>query len=73
MRSILQHRPLRLIFAANAVSMVGSGMNAAAVIWYILQATHSEVALGTLLVLQTLPAMLIMPVSGVIIDRRAPS
>jgi len=69
MRSILQHRPLRLVFIANTVSMVGSGMNMAAVIWYILQATHSEVALGTLLVLQTLPAMLIMPVSGVIIDR----
>ncbi len=69
MRSILQHRPLRLVFVANTVSMVGSGMNMAAVIWYILQATHSEVALGTLLVLQTLPAMLIMPVSGVIIDR----
>ena len=69
MRSILQQRPLRLIFTANAVSMVGSGMNAAAVIWYILQATHSEIALGTLLVLQTLPAMLIMPISGVIIDR----
>ena len=69
MRSILQHRPLRLIFTANAISMIGSGMNSAAVIWYILQATHSEVALGTLLVLQTLPAMLIMPVSGVIIDR----
>ena len=69
MREILQHRPLRLVFIANMVSMVGSGMNMAAVIWYILQATHSEVALGTLLVLQTLPAMLIMPVSGVIIDR----
>jgi DHA3 family macrolide efflux protein-like MFS transporter len=69
MRAILQQRPLRLVFTANTVSMVGSGMNMAAVIWYILQATHSEVALGTLLVLQTLPAMLIMPVSGVIIDR----
>lgn len=44
-------------------------MNMAAVTWYILQATHSEVALGTLLVLQTLPALLIMPISGVIIDR----
>ena len=69
MRAIFQHRPLRLVFIANAVSMVGSGMNMAAVIWFILQTTHSEVALGTLLVLQTLPAMLIMPVSGVIIDR----
>jgi MFS family permease len=68
-RSILRHKPLRLIFTANAISMVGSGMNMAAVTWYILQATHSEVALGTLLVLQTLPAMLIMPFSGVIIDR----
>jgi MFS family permease len=69
MRSILQQRPLRLVFIANTVSMVGSGMNMAAVIWYILQATHSEVALGTLIVLQTIPAMLIMPVTGVIIDR----
>jgi len=69
MRAILQHRPLRLVFVANTVSMVGSGMNMAAVTWFILQATHSEVALGTLLVLQTLPAMLIMPVGGVIIDR----
>src|SRR5919198_389178 len=69
MRSILRQRPLRLVFAANAISMAGSGMNMAAVIWFILQATHSEVALGTLLVLQTLPAMLIMPISGVIIDR----
>src|SRR5271169_4212370 len=49
--------------------MLGSGMNAAAVAWYILQATHSEVALGTLAVLQTIPAMLMLPFTGVIIDR----
>jgi DHA3 family macrolide efflux protein-like MFS transporter len=69
MRSILQQWPLRLVFAANMISMIGSGMNMAAVVWYILQATHSEVALGTLVVLQTIPALLIMPVTGVIIDR----
>ena len=45
MRKILQHRPLRLVFTANLVSMLGSGMNVAAVTWYILQATHSEMAL----------------------------
>jgi len=49
--------------------MLGSGMNSAAVAWYILQATHSEVALGTLIALQTVPAMLMMPFTGVIIDR----
>ena len=69
MRSILQKRELRLVFLANVVSMLGSGMNSAAVTWFILQATHSETALGTLVVLQTLPAMMMLPFTGVIIDR----
>src|SRR5213075_3348678 len=69
MRSILQRPALRYVFAANLISMLGSGMNSAAVAWYILQATHSEVALGTFAVLQTLPAMLMLPFTGVVIDR----
>ncbi len=69
MRSILQKPALRFVFAANLISMLGSGMNAAAVAWYILQATHSEIALGTFAVLQTIPAMLMLPFTGVIIDR----
>lgn len=69
MRASLGNRPLRFVFAANLVSMVGSGMNSAAVAWYILQATHSEMALGTFAVLQTLPAMLMLPFTGVVIDR----
>src|SRR5579862_2198094 len=69
MRQILGQRPLRFVFAANVISMLGSGMNSAAVAWYILEATHSEMALGTFAVLQTLPAMLMLPFTGVIIDR----
>ena len=69
MRSILQQRPLRFVFAANVISMLGSGMNSAAVAWTVLAKTHSEMALGTLAVLQTLPAMLMLPFTGVIIDR----
>src|SRR5256714_2720353 len=69
MRSILQKKGLRFIFAANVISMIGSGMNSAAVAWYILQATHSEIALGTFAVVQTLPAILLLPFTGVIIDR----
>jgi Major Facilitator Superfamily len=68
-RKILQDRGLRLIFAANVISMVGSGLNAAAVTWYVLQATRSETALGFMLMLQTIPAMLLLPFSGVVIDR----
>src|SRR5690348_3744714 len=69
MKDILQHRGLRLIFAANMISMIGSGMNSAAVTWYLLQKTHSEMALGTLLMLQTIPALLMLPFTGVVIDR----
>lgn len=69
MRNILSHRGLRLIFLANVISMIGSGMNSAGVTWYVLQATHSEMALGTLLVLQTIPAMVMLPFTGVVIDR----
>src|SRR5262250_2503589 len=69
MRAILQKRALRFVLLANVVSMLGSGMNSAAVACHILQATHSEMALGTLAVLQTLPAMLMLPFTGVIIDR----
>ena len=69
MRSIFEKRGLRFIFAANVISMIGSGMNAAAVAWYILEATHSEIALGTFAVVQTLPAILLLPFTGVLIDR----
>src|SRR6266404_405586 len=69
MRNILQKRALRYVFGANMISMLGSGMNSAAVAWYILQATHSEIALGTFAVVQTLPAILLLPFTGVIIDR----
>ena len=69
MRKILAHRGLRFILIANMISMIGSGMNTAAVTWFLLKATGTEVALGWLLILQTLPAMFLMPFSGVIIDR----
>jgi len=67
--NFIPDRPLRLLFAANFVSMVGSGLNTAAVNWYILQATKSEELLGLLVVAQALPSLLLMPFSGVIVDR----
>jgi MFS family permease len=69
MRSILQKRALRLVFGANVISMLGSGMNSAAVAWYILQATHSEIALGKFAIVQTIPALVMLPFTGVLIDR----
>lgn len=60
---------MRLVFTANLISMIGSGMNTAAVTWYILQSTHSEVSLGVMIALMTLPSLLLLPLTGVIIDR----
>ncbi len=60
---------MRLVFTANLISMIGSGMNTAAVTWYILQATHSEVSLGIMIALMTLPTLALLPLTGVIIDR----
>lgn len=69
MREAFQHRGMRLLFVANLISMIGSGMNAAAVIWFILQTTHNEVSLGLLVALQTLPSLVLLPFTGVLIDR----
>src|SRR5437660_3569650 len=69
MGHVLRNRALQLVVLANMISMVGSGMKAAAFFWHVLQVTHSEVSLGKLLVLQTAPALLLLPFSGVIIDR----
>jgi MFS family permease len=69
MQEMWRHRGMRLIFTANLVSMIGSGMNSAAVTWYILQATHSEVSLGLMIALMTLPSLALLPLTGVIIDR----
>ena len=60
---------MRLVFLANLISMIGSGMNSAAVTWYILQATHSEVSLGIMIALMTLPTLALLPLTGVVIDR----
>lgn len=69
MRDILQQRGMRFVFLANLVSMMGSGMNGAALNWSILQTTHSELSLSLLVVLQTIPVLVLLPFSGVIIDR----
>src|SRR5215470_4027136 len=69
MRSILQQKSLRFVFIANVVSMLGSGMNTTGVAWYVLQATHSKVALGTLVAVQTLPALLLLPFTRLLSSR----
>lgn len=69
MLSLLQHRRYRIILTANFISLVGSGLNHASIIWFVLQATHSEKAVALLISTITLPSLFFMPFSGVLIDR----
>src|SRR5688572_20091556 len=69
MRDILKSRPLRFVFLANMISMMGSGLSQAGTTWYIFQKTGSEESLGILVLLVSVPAILMLPFTGVVIDR----
>ncbi len=69
MLNLLQRRPYRLILTANFVSLFGSGLNHASIIWFVLQATHSEKSVALLVNVITMPSLLLLPFTGVLIDR----
>src|ERR1041385_6771059 len=69
MLHLLQRRPYRVILTANFISLFGSGLNHAAIIWFVLQQTHSEKAVALLVTTITLPSLFFLPFSGVMIDR----
>ncbi|MFC7451251.1 MFS transporter [Rhodococcus daqingensis] len=59
----------RRYFGGQAVSMVGTWMQAVAQAWLVLQLTGSGTALGLVVALQTLPVLLFGPYGGVVADR----
>jgi MFS family permease len=59
----------RLYFAGQATSLAGTWMQMTAQSWLVLTLTHSSVALGVIIGLQTLPVLLLGPYGGVIADR----
>ena len=59
----------RRYFAGQAVSMVGTWMQAVAQSWLVLQLTGSATALGSVVALQTLPVLVLGPYGGVVADR----
>ncbi len=59
----------RWFFLGMLISLFGTGMNYAAVTWYILGATHSTVSVSWIVILVTLPGLFVPPFGGVLIDR----
>jgi MFS family permease len=59
----------RRYYAGQAVSLTGTWMQMTAQAWLVLTLTHSGVALGIIVALQTLPVLLLTPYGGVVADR----
>jgi DHA3 family macrolide efflux protein-like MFS transporter len=57
------------LFSGMFISLFGTGMNYAGVTWYVKAQTHSDVMVGLLVTIVTLPGLVVPLLGGVLIDR----
>ncbi|NLJ86325.1 MAG: MFS transporter [Firmicutes bacterium] len=62
------NRDYGLLFLGRLVSQIGDGIHYFALTWLVLDLTGSGTALGSLLMVSTLPGILLAPFAGVIVD-----
>jgi MFS family permease len=67
--SPLRHPNFRLYIGGQAVSLIGTWLQITALGWVVWRLTGSEVALGTVNMLNTLPLLFVTPYAGVLADR----
>jgi MFS family permease len=67
--SPLRIRPLRLYLGGQAISVVGTFMQATAQSWVVWKLSHSPAMLGFVALLSTLSFLLLGPLAGVWADR----
>jgi MFS family permease len=65
----LRHRNYRLFFAGQLVSLVGTWMTSVAMSWLVWRLTHSAFLLGAVAFASYVPAFLLGPIAGVLVDR----
>lgn len=65
----LQSRPFALLWIGQTISNIGDGAFFVALSWFVLQLTGSSTAIGFVVIAQTLPMLLFLPLGGVIADR----
>jgi len=65
----LSHRNFRLYFIGQGVSVIGTWMQKVAMSWLVYQLTGSSFQLGLVLFCGQIPALLLSPVAGVLVDR----
>ena len=67
--SLRKHRNYRLFFTGQVVSLVGTWMQNIALAWYVVELTHSAVAVGFLAFCRFAPFTIFGLISGVVADR----
>lgn len=67
--SALRHRNFQLYFGGQLVSNAGTWMQVIAQGWLVYQLTHSDLALGLVGFVAAIPALLVTPWGGVVVDR----
>jgi MFS family permease len=67
--SVRMHRNYRLFFTGQVVSLVGTWMQNIALAWYVVELTHSAVAVGFLAFCRFAPFTLFGLIAGVVADR----
>src|SRR5712692_9847419 len=65
----LRVRNYRLYVAGQSVSLMGTWMQRLALSWWVYQRTHSALALGLVGGVGQLPALLLAPLAGALVDR----
>jgi MFS family permease len=68
-KSLRKHRNYRLFFMGQIVSLAGTWMQNIALAWFVVELTHSPLAIGALAFCRFLPFMVFGLYAGVIADR----
>lgn len=67
--SALRHRPFALLWTGQTISRLGDSLYRIALAWWVLEKTGSATAMGTVLVVSSIPMLLFLLVGGVVVDR----
>jgi len=65
----LQARNYRLYIAGQSLSLIGTWMQRLALSWWVYRSTHSALVLGIVVGAGQLPAVLLAPLAGALVDR----
>jgi predicted MFS family arabinose efflux permease len=67
--AVLQSRNSILFFSGQSISLIGTWMAQATVLWMVYEYTHSAFSLGLIAFLEQVPNFILVPITGGIIDR----